>query len=408
MKILWLSHLVPYPPKGGVLQRSYNLLREVSRDHEVYLLAFVQSELIQRMFPDLARGKEEALAALQSFCSRVQFIPIPSEEKPYGKHRLAIRSLFTRDPYAINWLKSNLMCRAAQEWENEFNFDVVHFDTISLAPNIKYFKNTKSVLDHHNIESHMMLRRAALESNWLKKFYFYQEGLKLRQYEKHTCFMFDRHITCSHLDSERLRDIDASLSVEEIPNGVDVVYFSPMNTPELPRNLVFAGGLSWYPNQKAMLFFAQKVWPLLKHQFPDVSMDVIGQNPPKALLELAASDSAFRVHGFVDDVRPYLDRAAIYICPITDGGGTKLKILDALSMGKAIIADPIACEGIEVENGKNVLFSTSIEDYVENIKHLFENPDLRKTLGISARQLATEQYAFSNIGKKLSCIYESL
>ena len=171
MKILWLSHLVPYPPKGGVLQRSYNLLREVSKDHEVYLLAFVQSELIQRMFPDLARGKEEALAALQSFCSRVQFIPIPSEEKLYGKYRLAIRSLFTWEPYAINWLKSELMCRVVQEWQNEFHFDVIHFDTISLVPYIRYFKNTKSVLDHHNIESHMMLRRTVLEDNWLKKFY---------------------------------------------------------------------------------------------------------------------------------------------------------------------------------------------------------------------------------------------
>ena len=107
-------------------------------------------------------------------------------------------------------------------------------------------------------------------------------------------------------------------------------------------------------------------------------------------------------------VRPYLDRAAIYVCPITDGGGTKLKILDALAMGKAIVADPVACEGIEVTENKNVLFASSPRQYVEKIQFLLKNPDIRKEVGESARQLILKSYAYLNIGKKLSQIYEKV
>lgn len=408
MKVLWLSHLIPYPPKGGVLQRSYNLVREIAKYHDVYLLAFTQSDILRTMFPDVEQGRLEARHALQSYCKRVEFVPIPCEQTKSGKQVLALKSLFTRDPYTINWLKSDVMQRIVDEWQNEVKFDLVHFDTISLAPYKRSFPHTRSVLDHHNIESHMMMRRSALEKNWVKKFYFLQEGLKLKHYENHMLGKFDMHITCSQLDSERLRKIDPTVLAEEIPNGVDIEYFHPMETPQVTKSLVFAGGLKWYPNQKAMLYFAKEVWPLLKREIPDVSMDVIGQSPPDALVELSARDSAFRVHGFVDDVRPYLDRAAVYVCPITDGGGTKLKILDALAMGKAVVADPVACEGINVTANENVLFASSPEEYLKAIRHLLDNPDIRKKAGESARQLILEQYSYANIGKKLSHIYRQI
>ena len=408
MKILWLSHLIPYPPKGGVLQRSYNLLHEISKYHDVYLLAFVQSNIVKTMFPEEEQGKKEAMQVLSAFCRRVKFIPIPCEQWAHGKNILALKSLVKKNPYTINWLESPIMHQTVEKWQSELHFDVVHFDTISLAPYIKYFPQTPSVLDHHNIESHMMLRRSELETNWLKKFYFFQEGVKLQQYEKRLCRRFNIHITCSNLDSDRLREINSNILVEEIANGVDIAYFSPRNVAENPNSLIFAGGMKWYPNQKAMLYFAKQVWPLLKCEIPGINMDVIGQSPPATLLDLSARDSTFRVHGFVDDVRPYLDRAAIYVCPITDGGGTKLKILDALAMGKAIVADPIACEGIEVTENKNVLFASSPRQYVEKIQFLLKNPDIRKEVGESARQLILKSYAYLNIGKKLSQIYEKV
>lgn len=408
MKLLWLSHLVPYPPKGGVLQRSYHLLRETAKRHDVYLLAFVQRGLLARRFPTVDHGLQEAHTALSRICRDVRFVPIPSEQRAAGAHRLALGSLFSAQPYAIRWLRSMAFGQALEELLQRHRFDVVHFDTISLAPYLRFFPTTKTVLDHHNIESHLMLRRAGQGGNPLKRLYFFQEGMKLERYERKVCPLFSAHITCSELDSQRLINIAGRVAVHEIPNGVDVEYFSPTSDREEPFRLIFAGGMNWYPNRSAISFFARDVWPRLKQVVPNVSMDVVGFDPPPILHELAQRDTSFRVHGFVDDVRPYLARASVYVCPITDGGGTKLKLLDAFAMTKATVAHPVACEGIDVTPGVDVLLASTVDEYIGQIKLLLDNPAKRVEMGAAARRLILERYAYHAIGQKLSDLYEAL
>lgn len=405
MKILWLSHLIPYPPKGGVLQRSYNLVREISKHHELTLIAFTQNDLLKTMFPSIEIGIEESLEHLGEYCKDIKFIEIPCEHSRFGKYQLALKSLFTPDPYTINWLKSDEMRALINDVQNESSFDLIHFDTISLAHYIDEFAGTPKVLDHHNIESHMMLRRASQEKNLLKRFYYYLEGKKLLQYEKKICPQFDLHITCSSLDADRLNKIDTTLDVKEIPNGVDIDYFVPQPENETAKHLIFAGSLSWYPNKDAMLFFAREVWPLLKEKSPGITMNVVGSSPPQELLNLASNDKNFKVHGFVDDVREYISSASIYVCPIRDGGGTKLKILDSFAMGMATVAHPIACEGIDVEEGTNVLFASTPGDFVEKISLLTADAELRKSLGEKARQTVVKKYAYTAIGENLSSEY---
>ena len=173
MKVLWLSHLLPYPPTGlGVLQRSYNLIRELARTHEVTLVGFIQPRPLKDIFDDPAKGLADGLAHLKGFCAEVQFVPIPAEQSRYGQHALAIASLFARDPYSVNWLKSSEMDLILTELRDRNRFDVVHFDTVGLASFRDIFEGHPCTLDHHNIESHMMLRRAELETNVLKKYYF--------------------------------------------------------------------------------------------------------------------------------------------------------------------------------------------------------------------------------------------
>lgn len=405
MNILWLSHLVPYPPKGGVLQRSYNLIRELSKYHTVYLLAFVQPSLLGAMFSSIEQGEREALNELLKFCKRVRFVSIPSEQARFGRFTLTIKSLFTTNGYTVNWLCSEAMFSTVREWCKGTKFDWVHADTIGLVPYAGTETGIRKTLDHHNVESDMMMRRASLQRNFLKKLYFLQEGYKLRAYEKRACPQFDVNITCSDLDKDRLLESIPGLNVAVIPNGVDLEYFCPMNLGEEEHSVIFAGGLNWYPNLDAMLFFAEQVWPLLRRTTPDVRMTVVGKNPPARLTSLAKNDHNFRVMGFVDDVRPYIDKAAVYVCPIRDGGGTKLKILDALAMGKPVVSNPIACEGIDVADGESVLFATSPEDYVKSIARLFDDKDLREKLGRNGRQLITAKYSYTSIGKQLATLF---
>ncbi|HEX4267612.1 MAG TPA: glycosyltransferase family 4 protein [Steroidobacteraceae bacterium] len=402
MKVLWFSHLVPYPEAGlGVLQRSYHLVRELSRAHDVYLLAFVQRKIIGDLLGDVEKGLERAREHLGEYCARVQFLPIPSDSSPSRRTWLAARSLIGAHPYTIRWLQSDIARKVAADWNASIDFEVVHFDTLSLAPYRGLFARAAKSLDHHNIESDMMLRRAQIEEHPLKRLYFWQEGLRLRRYESRVCPHFDLNITCSSLDTQRLERVAPGVAVTEVPNGVDTEYFHPNGDFEHSRSLVFAGNMSWYPNAAAMLFFADRVWPALKAKLPGVTMDVVGGSPPPRLSALAARDEDFRVHGFVPDVRPYIGRAAAYVCPIMDGGGTKLKILDALAMGKAIVAHPIACEGIDVQDGRDVIFAREPEEFATSIAMLLGNPELRGRLSLNARALAESSYSYSFIGRRL-------
>lgn len=406
MKILWLSHLVPYPPKGGVLQRAYHLLHEVAKYHEVDLLAFHQPGLMDPTVSSLDHGVRESKKVLSGFCGKVKYIPIDSEQQIFGTYRLALKSLVTTDPYNINWLKSIQYARALQEMLQSNDYDLVHFDTISLLPYFDVVKHLPTVLDHHNIESHMLLRRADNEKNVLKKWYFRQEGQRLEKIEKQFCSQFSLNVTCSEIDRQRLHEIAPASWVEEVPNGVDIEYFRPGKTMIEKRRLLFIGTLNWYPNIEAVRFIAHELWPKLKAALPGISVDIIGTQPPEDIVNISNTDNNFNVHGFVDDILPYMDKAAVYVCPVMDGGGTKLKVLDALSMGKALVAHEIACEGINVKNGKNVIFAKSVDEYVVAIKQLIENNELRRTMGLEARKLVEEEYAYDKIGRKLSDMYQ--
>jgi glycosyltransferase involved in cell wall biosynthesis len=402
MKILWLSHLIPYPPKGGVLQRSYNLVKELTRYHEVDLLAFNQRSLISPLFQSVAAGVEEARSALRLICRRLAFFDIPSDRTIWGPYALALKSLWN-EPYNINWLKSNVFASTLSKWLQEEDYDLVHFDTISLVPFFSLVPpSIATSLDHHNIESHMLLRRARNESNLLKRVYFWQEGMRLAKYERRFCKRFSLNITCSDIDTGRLLELAPHANVLTIPNGVDLEFFKPQGLPTHPNSLIFIGTMNWYPNIEAVLYIAEKLWPRLKHKHPGLTCDIVGANPPASIRALSNRFPDFHVHGFVDDVRPYIEQATIYVCPIRDGGGTKLKILDAMAMEKAVVAHPLACEGINVRHGHNVLLAENELMFIEYIDHLLNADKKRETLGRAARRLMEESYGYHAIGKQLS------
>jgi len=405
MKILWLSHLVPYPPKGGVLQRSYYLLKELSKSHQVDLLAFSQKRLMRPLVPSLEEGLAEAKSHLSEFCHRVEFFDIPSERTAWTRRWLALKSLFTSYPYTLNWLLSREFHDRVKDLVAQEGYDYVHFDTISLAPYLTACGGMKTSLDHHNIESHMLLRRSAKESSIMKKIYFWQEGKRLEKFEKYFCPRFSFNYTCSDLDGERLKSISRESVVYTIPNGVDVNYFKPLTSKIRDKSMVFIGGLGWYPNVEAVKFLLDNIWPKVYSRYPDSTLDIVGSKPPDSIKQMAQKYNGVKVHGFVDDIIPLFDSAMCYVCPIKDGGGTKLKILDALAMGKAIVADPIACEGIDVEDDVNVIFAESPDEYAEAITRVFEDVEYRKKIQINARKLAADKYSYEKIGKQLADLY---
>jgi glycosyltransferase involved in cell wall biosynthesis len=192
-----------------------------------------------------------------------------------------------------------------------------------------------------------------------------------------------------------------------VPNGVDAEYFQPAHRDSTVPSLIFVGSLNWYPNVDAALFLLREVWPIAKVRHPDLRLDIVGSAPPKSVLDLAAGLIDVRVHGFVDDIRPLMDEATLYVCPIRDGGGTKLKLLDAFAMEKCVIAHPVACEGIDISPGVNVQLAESAESFADSIDRLVGDPAARVAMGRAARSLVVGAYAFSQIGRQLCGLFES-
>jgi len=404
-KLFWLSHLVPYPPKGGVLQRSFNLLREISKDFDVYLFCFNQEGFLKSSFPDSGDPLSEALKGLAPYTRKIQVADIPYSQHRFGKHYVALKSLLANQSYTQNWLRSTEAESQIKTFIEDQDFDAVHFDTISLGVYRHLVTDIPAVLNHHNIESRMLLDRSKKEKNLVKKLYFQMEGQRVLSAEKELCPTFDLNITCSEDDARDLNTISPKGSVDVVPNGVDINYFYPRpDDRPVPSNpcLVFAGGLSWYPNLDAMNYFVDEIWPEIKSRIPDIRMSLVGRAPPKKFIDLSERDPNFVVHGFVDDVRPYLWDATSYICPIRDGGGTKLKILDALAVGVPLIADTFSCKGIAVEADKHVLFAGSPQEYVDQVEKIINDRDLRDSLTINGPQFIKDNFSYENIGRNYS------
>jgi sugar transferase (PEP-CTERM/EpsH1 system associated) len=408
MNLLWLTHAIPYPPKAGFLSRTYNLLREVGRRHEVDLISFIQEPWVRTLFPSLEEGIDESRRALGSICRRVTFLPIDHMRLRWGKQITALNALLAGETFTTTWLISAPASRVIADEMRRNRYSLVHFDTIGLAAYRELTQGVPAILTHHNIESHMMMRRADNAMNAVARAYFRIEARRLEAFERLVAPAYAAHITCSELDTERLRRIVADATVVTIPNGVDCDFFNAGHARTRPNSAVFVGTMNWYPNIDAMQFFLREIWPQLKTRVPDATMDIAGSNPPEDLVRLARSLPGVTVHGYLADVRPLIDSAAVFVCPIRDGGGTKLKILDAFAMKKCVVAHPIACEGIDVTDGRDVVLASAPEEFISQICRLFANERERVDIGTAARQLVEKHYSFGQIGERLNSTIEDV
>ena len=401
MRILWLGHNLAYPPKGGVLQRNYNLLREAAKSCEVHVLA-----LDQPATRPLGVTPEDCVRALREFCASVEWVPLPRQLSGTDRYVLALRGLMSRDPMDVLWLRSREMSEKLRKALESSTFDVVHFDTLGLAQYRSFVKTSGAVLNHHNVESSMMSRRAKNGRNIFTSQYFRLESRKILQSERRWCPRFGINIVVSNEEEKVLKDSVPSVETAVVLNGVDIDYFRPRPDPG-GRTLLFCGGLNWYPNREAVEFFFDGIWPRLSSRLGNLEVYIVGGTPPKWLQRLSAADDRIHVPGFVEDVRPYFNKATAYVCPITQGGGTRLKILDALAMGVPLIGTPFACSGLSLESEKHVLLAETPDKFVYQIERVLSDGPLRKRLAATGRELVERAYSWSVVGKSLMETYEN-
>lgn len=295
MRILWLGHNLAYPPKGGPLQRNYNLLREAAKEHEVHALLFDQpASRPEGVTP------QDCVEALSKFCASVDWVSLPEDSFGVGRYWRAIGGLVTGIPYEFRWLRSRAMVARLQGLVSRVRFDVVHADTLGLSPYVPLIPQAGTVLNHHDIESALVGRRASHERNFLWRAFWLQESANLLGAERRWCPTFDVNVVVSEDEGALVRPSCGESDICVVPNGVDVTYFTPRRDPGGNR-LLFCGRLDQLANRGAITYFFNSIWPQLSGKVKNLEIDVVGKNPPSWLLELSRRDQRVHVPGFVDD-----------------------------------------------------------------------------------------------------------
>ena len=402
MEILFLSQIVPYPPHGGVLQRGYNLIREIGKSNRVHLLAFRHPETLPTR-----ESVEQSLEELNKFCATVEYVDLWPKKSPLHLAATLGCGLFVKSPFSAIAHRSISFRKRVRDILAGRPIDLIHVDTIALAQYSDLGVGLPRVLTHHNIESKLMARRAPHENRRTSRYYIGLQADRLFAYEREWCGKFDVNIFMSQIDAMEMKRILPDLRTAVIPNGVDIDYFRPSPPTDVPPSLIYTGGMNMFANKDAVLHFLKEIWKSIREQVPDVSFYVVGQDPPEELVEMAKRDPGIRVTGYVDDVRPYISQASVYVVPLRVGGGTRLKVLDAMAMAKALVSTSLGCEGIEVSPGTNILVEDDPGAFARAVIGLIRDRAKREEIGRRARELVVSRYSWVGIGKQLSQLYEA-
>jgi len=402
VKVLFLSQIVPYPPHGGVLQRGFNIVRELGRRAEVHLLAFIHPDALPT-----AATLEESRTVLGRCCASIEYFSLwPKRSKA---HKVAALSagLLTPLPFSVIAHRSRTFAAAAQAALAAGPFDVVHADTIALTPFVDLgpTRSAATVLTHHNIESQLMRRRSEVEQRAAARWFLRREADKLAAYEDTFSPGYDVNIFMSTLDQDLLASRIPGMRGAVVPNGVDVEYFTVDERGGSETALIYTGGMNMFANKDAVLSFLTDIWPAVVAAVPDARFYAVGQDPPRELKVLAEADARIVVTGYVDDIRPLVRKAAVYVVPLRVGGGTRLKVLDAMSSGKAIVSTSIGCEGLDVRPGEHLIVADTAGDFAAETVALLRNPERRRQLGTAARARVQTRYAWSVVGEHLLRAY---
>jgi len=388
MKILFISYDFPFPPTGGSISRDYNLIKQMSKENELHW--------INRT----VRGKisQDRIDEMGKYFSGMEIIEWDYDHSITG----LIKSLFTDVPYIIRRFASDKMKETVSKSIRENNYDLILCDHIYLA---QYLPDDIAgkipVIPNNEDCGYTFYKRMSEQSGFIRRSYAKSQWKKLLKYEIDILKKYKVYITTSEKEKELLSAYYDKAEIKVIENGVDTDYFYKIeSTPEDPA-LIFTAWFGYYPNEEAAVYFAKKILPLVRQEIKDVKFIIAGKEPSRRILELASEEGVI-VTGYVDDIRIYLNNAAAAVIPLKVGGGTRLKILEAFSMGVPVISTEIGAEGINAENNKDLLIGTDDKDFADKIIKVLKNKKLAEMLSENGRAVAESKYDWNIIGKELN------
>ncbi len=400
MRLLFLTPQPPFPPHKGTAIRNYNLMAGLAQRHEIDLLTFAD---------EATPGQSEALSAV---CHRVEAIPAPARSIT----RRALTTLLSPLPDMALRLWSPQFAERLKAWLAERDYDVIQIEGIEMARYGLLARNragrARLVLDDHNAEWLLQQRTYQAErqlKGWSAgAIYSLIQTWKLKRFERVVCRAVDRIVAVSTPDADAIRRLDPALRVAVVTNGVDTQRYRPGVVPAFDfaaPAIVFSGTMDFRPNVDAALWFVERAWPPLRAAVPPAQFWIVGQRPHARLDPLRGRDD-IRITGAVEDVRPYILGASAYAIPLRMGGGTRLKVLEAMALGAPIVSTSLGIVGFDVAHEREVVIADDPDRFAGEIVRLIGDAGRRRALGARGRQFVEARYDWRDIVPKMEAVYE--
>ncbi len=393
MRILFLTHTFPYPLDEGTRVLIYNLLANLAKWHEVHLLCLNDKKV-----------SLQSVRAIEKL--GLKSVRVLEHEVPKSILFRLKNVLLDPVPFCVRQFETDAFRLMIRDFFKSQSVDVVHAEYISSAIYRDEFKNTPAVFYPHDAVSMLFERNAAAESNFLRRFYTKSQWKKIVRFEQSVIPQFERTVVVSEADKRHLARHCDTASVKVIPLGIDCEYFAPGNRPANDPSILFRGVMNFLPNDNAARYFYDDIFPLVKMVFPETQFTVAGNAPSNLLKQKASIDKSLILTGFVDDIRTPMAEASVIVCPMRIGSGIKIKILESLAMGKAVVATPLACSGLELEHEKHLLIADSAEEFANQTIRLLKDKNFRDALGIRGMNFVRERYPWGKICREFEAAYK--
>ena len=389
MKILWLNAGLLLPlDKGGKL-RTWHLMRHLARRHDISYLSFTE--------PAQNAANIEGMRAVAS-----SVVTIPRTDPPKGTLRFytdAARYLFDPVPYAVAKYRAAAYRDALQQLVHEQRFDAIVCDFLPPVVNLPEALPCPTILFTHNVEAEIWRRHVENATNRVTRFLLAEQWRRMLRFERAALERFDLVLCVSDADRRTFGTLypgALKAGAHVVKTGVDTDYFAPATARARPAHLVFTGSMDWLPNEDGMQYFVREIFPRIRQLEPQATLSIIGRSPTPAVKRLAEV-GGIEVSGRVDDVRPHMAEGLVYVVPLRIGGGTRLKIFEAMSMGKAVVSTTVGAEGLPVTPGHDIVIADEPVRFAQAVVHLIRDGELRRRIETEARRLVVDRYDWSAV-----------
>lgn len=380
MKVLFIAGACPYPLDSGGTVRTYNLLTRVCENHEITLIAPSKPGV------DLNSVFNGRLGQVVCVTPPVRTLAV------------SLCAMASKAPYIVKVHENPALNAAVEQALNGGHYDLIHCDSISVVPAVPEGTHLPKVFNAHNVEAAIWERYLREERRpWMTPMLASQLG-KVRAYESLLPRLFDSCVVVSEPDRVQMRRYGFK-QAKVVRNGVDLDYYEPFADPSEPH-LLYVGSLDWRANQDALRWFLESIWPLIRAAAPQARMSVVGRRPPRWMRPFCSRHGA-RLAADAPDVRPHLAEASVVVVPLRIGGGSRLKILEAMAAGRPVVSTSIGAEGLGVRHNEHILLADDPQEFAHITVHLLNDPNRRQALARAGRGLVEAQYGWDAIAAEL-------